>query len=280
MLANLAPLALLGCLGWTQREAIANELKPRQEDNWRQSDLRGIAGWLAEHGWTYEQLLYRTEGPNCRELVTGAGVYLPPPKRGATIAPSRALRAVISPPNRAAAHDRFLLGDGREAALSEVASWLRPEELLACHVPPNGKAVECTHPPPRSPFENVEPESFEFLGRAFPGIYLQNSAPPYTIRYEIPVVPEGTTTRTIEVFDRSEPACIWRIVSVDNLAVDRPLPATRVTLHSTGAGTGKIAIEKLSGVGACAKVENRDYPPCLLETTPSEDTAPREEEPR
>jgi hypothetical protein len=228
---------------------------------------------MKRHDWSYEQLLFRTQGPNCRELVTGAGVYLPMPKTDSSFVPSRALRVFLREPGGLAESNSMTLGDGRTVILSEITSWLRPETTLTCRIPPDGKNAECTHVPPRVPFENVEPDRFEFLTRAFPGLYVLKSNPPYTMRFEIPVVPDGQGARTIEVFDQSAAPCHWKIVSVSDLAVDGTLPATRATVRSLGK-PGKIALEKQSGFGACAdRIESRDYPPCVLETSDADAAA-------
>lgn len=241
------------------------------ETFWTVPDAERIAAWSRAHGWSYEDTIFRVQGPHCRDLAAAMAAYFPPPGKS-TVPAASALRAIIPSQGDVFRGAPFPHAGGQTVVVSEVSSWLRPQELRACSVLRGAQSPQCASPD--SPPGPKDTDRFVYVDRAFPAVHKLNLLGWSWFRYEIPVVPDGPGARTFEVFDTSRPECRWQIAAVENLTTGTPLPASRVRLVSSGV-PGRIVLEKLSGPEGCLNPnERRDYPPCLLETRDDESLVP------
>jgi hypothetical protein len=240
---------------------------------WSVADARSIAEHAARRGWTFEDLVFRLQGGDCRELLAGISMMAPPP--GSPPKPGRRqLQVVRVPPGAPApdAGDVIPLGGTAVAVMREVESWLQPEGTRACRVPLGSAGpAQCSSASDRAA-EAFSPERFSFISRSFPEIQRLDLPQPYVARYEIPLAPTLGERRIFRVEDRDRSACGWRITRADGVQVEGELPSARVVLHADAeAGSGLLVIEKPFGTSACQPSEiDRRYPPCVFETAPGD----------
>jgi hypothetical protein len=240
---------------------------------WTIADGQTLGDHLLRRGWSYEDLQFRIQGRDCRELLTTISVAAPPPHATDDKGHRQVQVVKVDAGAHAAADhtDVVSLGGRSIALVREIDSWLRPESLTACRIPLGAEeARQCT-PAEQTPAEALGPARFLFARRTFPSIHHLDLLPPYTAVYEIPLAPVAGESRDIVLSDATPSGREWRITRVEGVRVEGQLPATRVRLHSDSGAPGLLVIEKPFAASARAPVElDMRYPPCVLEAAPGD----------
>jgi hypothetical protein len=272
--AALAVPILLSSTAILAVEKHYNKLFYYETATWTYDDARRVAKQLEGKGWSYEQMLTRVQGSFCLDLVDGMGVYTAAPT-GSTVSPRRQVRVWRVPsaqvPSLPPGLDLVPLRNGRTALLSEITSWLDPDQVRACRQPLGGETPTCM-PASSGADERVEAVSFLFSERSFPHVCSIETPSPYVATYEMRVLPTPGESRDIEVFDEgAPPSCGWEIARVEGIDVESRFSPRHVRVHSANGKAGTIVVQKSFGGPRCPAPENRNYTTCVLETTPSEE---------
>jgi hypothetical protein len=246
------------------RSDDAYRASPRQA--WTFEDTRRVGDALKDMGWSYKQMLYRVQGPQCLSIVTGMGVFAAEPANE-SIDPFRHVQIRLLSEGAGAANvagSRFVpLTTGEVAELRELRSWVDFGGSRVCRRPSDAADGErCESATPK---EVVEPGRFNFEER-IPELYSQ-IPPPVVMRLETPLRITPQEGRVIEFADSPfNPACDWIITRVDGVPTLGDLPARSVTILPSESTEARLIIEKRVGTPGCewSWADDR-YPPCLLE---------------
>jgi hypothetical protein len=235
---------------------------------WSLVEVEAIAARLPALGWSYEDLLYRLQGPACRDLVVRLALFEPPPRR--PLHPEPQQMQVVKVARGAIGEDSTSgevvpLGDS-VALLREVDSWMRPYALRACRA-----AVESIDPPACA---NARPpviataDRFLFSLRSYPEIHdVAAVPPPYLATYEIPLQPRVGESRDLMLTDVGN----WQITRLEGIRAEGPLPARRVLLHSPDGRPGRLIVARtFATFGPGPSDLDIRYPPCFFEARPGD----------
>jgi hypothetical protein len=240
-------------------------------NSWSIADVHAVADQAMKRGWEFEDLRFRVQASECRELLNGMSVALPP-SHGARRDSERQLQVLRA--SRGAVADlgntveTVALSGDRVAVLRDVRSWLRPHSLRVCL-----QSIDVAEPPLCATAAPSDPGLGgvrTLSARATPEIHSLVTRPPYLVRYQIPLAPAAGERRELIVLDGGA-ACAWRVTQVDGVQVESALPAGAVRLYSPAGASGTVTLEKRFGSSDCpsAYVDDR-YPPCLFESTPDD----------
>jgi len=262
------PTAILAVAIVAEHQSLARQFAPaRQVALWSLADAAALSRAVEQLGWSYDDLVYRVQGHECRELLVQMSVFSPPRQ---TVDARRDARVHLQV-RRATAEqpapilgERVALADGEYALVQPVDSWLRMDALRACRIPiGSAEPAACADAPAAG---HAVPAEILFSARSFPEVHDLDLGRPYVAVYEIPLTPERGHSRTLEALDRGAGDCGWWITAVDGAAVDRALPATTVTVTGTGSSNASIRLEKRFHDTVCPPALDMRYPPCLWES--------------
>jgi len=267
-----AAVAGLAVIGWVLTSGHKREM-------WSVADARAIAAQASAQGWQHEDLIFRTQSVDCRELVVGMSLAAPAPTRARR--ESRQQLQIARVPSAAAASLGDLghvvaLCDGNIAMLRTIDSWMLQTGDRSCLQPVAGTEAGVCSIVSQDRGDAFDPDRFLFLSRSFPEIHNLELPLPYREVYEIPLFAESGQSRDLTVLDSSSnSACSWRITRVEGLAYDGKLPAVHIRLHAGDEIHGKLVLEKPFGTSECRNnTLSRRYPPCLLEMAPTDPLLP------
>jgi len=259
--------------------AVLAVLAPRHQvmqagEQWTLTDAATIAARATRMGWSYDQLPFRLQSRNCRELLVGISAVAPP-AFAASRGSRRHLQVLRVRRDRVAAFrgtdDVVALEGGDVAVVREIESWLRSEALLACRTPLGAAGASVCAPARPTAAESGGVARVSFLMRSFPEIHSLDVPPPYVETYEIPLTPAAGESRDMTIADGSPPQCRWHITRVEGVRADGALPTTHVVLHSDAGAPGRLVVERAAGTPSCpTDATARRYPPCVLEMQPGD----------
>ncbi|MBI3783597.1 MAG: hypothetical protein HY270_09360 [Deltaproteobacteria bacterium] len=243
---------------------------------WRLPESRAVAKEATRRGWSYEELVFRIQSRECRELLSQIAIFAPPgaPTRAHGRRVLQVLKAKREAVTRTTESAAVLQINAKDVLLvREVDSWLRPTMSTACRLPTDGRAFVC-QPANLGATRTLAPERFLFATRSFPEINGLDVLPPYVARYEIPIEPVAGEGRRIAIAEPQSGPCGWQITRVDRVQTDGQLPATAVRLHSDDGAAGVLVVERRFDAAACALSDfDRRYPPCMIEASPGDPLA-------
>ncbi len=220
------------------------------------ADARREAAALAAAGWTWDRLAGRVQGPACRQMTVGLSVYMP--SVGAASAPSDAQLQIVE--------EGPVSGEkGTNRHLQPIASWMRPDGLVACRVDAKTSSCRPASLPKSKPSDSAEAPLLS--DRTWLAVYPFDVSPPFTARYSVPLITVPGETRVIEIAEPAIGSCGWQFTAAEGIAARGPLPSSRVEVRSDGGGPGRLTIERVFGKPGCPtnRYESR-YPPCLQES--------------
>jgi hypothetical protein len=268
--ASVAAMALVAVAVW-KRAAFAAAPQPTP---WSLAEAAAVADRAIRHGWRYEDLTFRVQARACRELLTGMSLAAPAP--GAPLHQGRRQLQVVKVPRAAVpasagADDVVPLGPTTVAVVRDIDSWLQPESLKACRMPPDATAApQCAAVTPTDTAA-LAPERFLFVTRSNPAIQGLDLPPPYRATYEIPLSPRAGESREVALTDSAAADGGWRITRVEGVRCASQLPARRAHLYSDSGDPGLLVIERAFGTAPRAPDEaDLRYPPCVFETLPGD----------
>lgn len=253
---------------------------PPPEGTWALADATRIGLEAAKVGWSFDDLAFRLQSRRCSELLMGIAAEGPrltgePPMEGLQY---QVATAESAPEPAPAGSVVVPLEGGGVGILRTVRSWMRPRGIVTCRqsidrsAPPSCDNLAdrwATFRPDRS--DDAPAEEFSFEPRAAITMWPVDAEPPYVTRYWIPMHPRAGEVREIRLADPGIAGCRWEFVAAEGVAVESPLPATRVRLRADRDGAGRLIIEKPFGAPACPDREvEQAYPPCVWETQPGE----------